>query len=477
MPNLVKPHSGIASDAGYVYHATSEEHLPDIAAQGLKTFKPWHGTEQDSWPDGSIESRNYFVSNAGHAASFGSGALLRVPKNVHSFKKESGTGDIVSTKAVHPGHLEVLTDEGWHPLQSWAGLPVKRPKPKTATAPKPHPPKADIPQNSNQLSFPWGKSEMLARLHKALRLAGLQKKEAGPQWRSRPILKEEHAQELDHAATAAAIKSGSAKEGERSAYEQYERSHRLDAAAHHFHRMAKAVGCGNRDLAERHRLAYAGHAQALGYEPLQKPPPEIGERIRQLEQGREPGYRSHAADVFSQPLERSERLSKDLASLRSGPKLDDETHDYSHLLKPEHRQAGYSLSVQRLPHFDEGPGHKRFDAVLHHNGKEVGSASACTGCGVQGAMSIDTTTVSREHRGKGLGSAMYEAAMAHGHNELGAKHLRGGIHSTSASRTHMALSRKHGLGYKPDRVAHNAEGEQDSNFGPYSYALKSERKR
>lgn len=122
-----------------------------------------------------------------------------------------------------------------------------------------------------------------------------------PTWRNRPILKADHVRDLDHAAAALAIRSGSAKEGERMAYEQYERKNRLDAAAHHFHRMAKATAAGNRDLAEQHRLAYAGHAQALGADPHGKPPLEVAERVRQLDKAREPGYRSHAADVFSQP--------------------------------------------------------------------------------------------------------------------------------------------------------------------------------
>lgn len=115
------------------------------------------------------------------------------------------------------------------------------------------------------------------------------------QWRNRPILRHEDARDLDHAAAARAISSGSAGEGERLAYEEYSRRNRLDAMAHHHRQAGEAQARGDHQTARRHLLAYAGHARAIGADPTGQPPPEVGERIRQLEGKRAP-FRGHAAD-------------------------------------------------------------------------------------------------------------------------------------------------------------------------------------
>ena len=115
------------------------------------------------------------------------------------------------------------------------------------------------------------------------------------EWRSRPVLRAEDAQDLDHAAAARSLSSGSAQEGERQAYEEYSRQQRLDAMAHHFRQAGEAQKRGDRPTSERHMLAYAGHARALGIDPAGHPPPEVGERIRQLA-GKKAAFRGHPAD-------------------------------------------------------------------------------------------------------------------------------------------------------------------------------------
>lgn len=115
------------------------------------------------------------------------------------------------------------------------------------------------------------------------------------EWRSRPVLRAEHAQDLDHAAAARSLSSGSAQEGERQAYEEYSRQQRLDAMAHHFRQAGEAQKRGDRLTSDRHMLAYAGHARALGIDPAGHPPPEVGERIRQLA-GKRAAFRGHPAD-------------------------------------------------------------------------------------------------------------------------------------------------------------------------------------
>lgn len=122
----------------------------------------------------------------------------------------------------------------------------------------------------------------------------IQKSDAA-QWRSRPVLRAEDAQDLDHAAAARSLSSGSAQEGERQAYEEYSRQQRLDAMAHHFRQAGEAQKRGDRPTSERHMLAYAGHARALGIDPAGHPPPEVGERIRQLA-GKRAAFRGHPAD-------------------------------------------------------------------------------------------------------------------------------------------------------------------------------------
>jgi len=126
------------------------------------------------------------------------------------------------------------------------------------------------------------------------RRAGILKSDAA-EWRSRPVLRAEDVQDLDHAAAARSLSSGSAQEGERQAYEEYSRQQRLDAMAHHFRQAGEAQKRGDRPTSDRHMLAYAGHARALGIDPAGHPPPEVGERIRQLA-GKRAAFRGHPAD-------------------------------------------------------------------------------------------------------------------------------------------------------------------------------------
>lgn len=96
--------------------------------------------------------------------------------------------------------------------------------------------------------------------------------------------------------------------------------------------------------------------------------------------------------------------------------------------------------------------------------------------------------VDDEHRGKGLGLAMYEAAYAHAHHTLGASRVQGGEHSTAADAVHQKLAKKHGLEYesqlKPDaawasdQFGSNGDdkvGDYDGRFEPYEYMLKSDK--
>lgn len=110
----------VESDPSYVYHATNQERALDIANAGkLKRYKPHQFTDQDVWPDGSVERRNYFTPTAQNTWQFapeeGHGVLLRVKRDAHPFKREI-TGDLYSVNDVPLNKIEALTDDGWKPL-------------------------------------------------------------------------------------------------------------------------------------------------------------------------------------------------------------------------------------------------------------------------------------------------------------------------------------------------------------------------
>jgi hypothetical protein len=115
-----EPHSELESEPNYVYHVTNIENAYDIANSGyIDVFKPWHGTEQDAWPDMSVEKRSYWSKNAGHVWSFapseGKPVILRTLYNPKKFKIEN-TGDIYSTKRIPSNEVEFLSKNGWNPL-------------------------------------------------------------------------------------------------------------------------------------------------------------------------------------------------------------------------------------------------------------------------------------------------------------------------------------------------------------------------
>lgn len=247
-----------------------------------------------------------------------------------------------------------------------------------------------------------------------------------------------------------------------------------------------SVGIGT-ELSEAERALVTakirGGDRALIYTPSMKE--EIAASRQQKPEALDDTYFVKAEDF--------EDLEKLIGDIKAGSLLSPEafalgphedTFDYSHVLSPAHQAAGYGLHVQQTPWKDEEmqgqrPGARHFDAILHHKGKEVGSAS---GFVHNGDLNIDTTTIAPDrdeagsylHRGKGLGVSMYTALMAHGKHHGAATRVAGGIHSTSAAGTHRAVSRVHGTQYVAPKVNDNPVGDQDNNFGAYSYALKNE---
>lgn len=109
----------------YLYHATNEYNAQDIAAGSLRTHRPWYGTDQRVWPDGSTNRRSYWTADPDTATNFhpeeGHPVLLRVPfrltrAGVNIFQRESGTGDWVSEVSIPSKYISILRDGRWYKL-------------------------------------------------------------------------------------------------------------------------------------------------------------------------------------------------------------------------------------------------------------------------------------------------------------------------------------------------------------------------
>lgn len=146
-------------------------------------------------------------------------------------------------------------------------------------------------------------------------------------------------------------------------------------------------------------------------------------------------------------------------------------YSYNHVLTPKQRQGGYSMIVRHRPANPEVPHH--LVAELQHRGEYAGGVH---GVVENGRLQVEGTEIKAKHRGKGLGTAIYEGLYAHAHHHLGAKRAVGKTHSSMASRVHQSLSEKHGMSYKPKkwRYSDRESGPYDDKMKPYSYAIKSE---
>lgn len=167
---------------------------------------------------------------------------------------------------------------------------------------------------------------------------------------------------------------------------------------------------------------------------------------------------------------RVEPLEKAISAIKLGTPAPSGKFDYSHVLQPAHKKAGYSVHVSHNPESGTMTAHLRHGAAL------VGEAKAFAG---KTNMEIEDAEIAEPHQGKGLGTHMYEALMAHGYHKLGVKGVQGSIHSSMASRVHQKLSSKHGMEYKQTptpspQLASPTPGPYDARHGPYSYAIKQE---
>ncbi len=110
-------------EPGFFYHATNEDGLYGIIETGMmETHPPDYGTDQEEWPDGSVENRSYFGTSLQHVEPFfpenGKPTLLRIPQTAARFKKERVTGDIYTRDEIPASAFQVwsLKRGVWLPL-------------------------------------------------------------------------------------------------------------------------------------------------------------------------------------------------------------------------------------------------------------------------------------------------------------------------------------------------------------------------
>jgi hypothetical protein len=116
MRKYMEVNKALDGESGYMYHATNLERAEEIANSGIRRHKADEFTDQTTWPDGSVERRNYFTPTAKNTWQFapeeGMPVLLRVKQDTHPFKAERGTGDYYSVQDVPPSKIEYLSDDG-----------------------------------------------------------------------------------------------------------------------------------------------------------------------------------------------------------------------------------------------------------------------------------------------------------------------------------------------------------------------------
>lgn len=152
------------------------------------------------------------------------------------------------------------------------------------------------------------------------------------------------------------------------------------------------------------------------------------------------------------------------------------TFDYSHLLPKAHRDNGFQLHVVEGPKDSISPtfNDKHLHVLLIKKGNKNEHIVGFLNGSFEDPKAIksDFSYIMKPFRGQRMGLSMYEAFMAHGAKNLGAKYIHGGMHSDSAAAIHQLLAAKHGLNYDSKR----REGWEFAPYNNehYSYALKSE---
>lgn len=179
-------------------------------------------------------------------------------------------------------------------------------------------------------------------------------------------------------------------------------------------------------------------------------------------------------------------LGKAMSDVPAGLETEAGGTDYTHLLSENLRNSGYRLRA--YDELDESGIPKTQMAISvpypgetekrYRVGDLMGFHSPNKG------FRIIVSGIDRAHRNKGLGLAMYEAALKHAKDKHGTTFIVGGSHSSMAKRMHEKIAQKHGLNYqaKPNVRYYGTRSEWnevpagsfDNKWRSYLYTLKHE---
>ncbi len=90
------------------------------------------------------------------------------------------------------------------------------------------------------------------------------------------------------------------EQAEQKAHEQYLKNHALDSAAYHYLGMRAALAAQHQTAAKQHGAAYTLAMKHLGLNPLDRPPQEILERVKDVDKSPYK-FSAHKADDFFVP--------------------------------------------------------------------------------------------------------------------------------------------------------------------------------
>jgi len=99
----------------FLYHATTPDNVWNIIQHGfLVTNRPWYGTEQQVWPDGSTEKRSYWSPRANRIFQWvpsHQGAIIRT-RLTNLFRQEGRSIEWYTRKKIPINQLEVMALDG-----------------------------------------------------------------------------------------------------------------------------------------------------------------------------------------------------------------------------------------------------------------------------------------------------------------------------------------------------------------------------
>ena len=118
-------------------------------------------------------------------------------------------------------------------------------------------------------------------------------------WNGRPVLKPEHADELERDAAEYEFKDRlSRRHAEEKAYRKYRQHHHEKSAAFHLRGMRAAQGSNDSEAARKHSAMFEMHMKKLGHEPWREVPPEIQRHLKEDEVEPIHRFRAHHGDRF-----------------------------------------------------------------------------------------------------------------------------------------------------------------------------------